>query len=382
MIDLIRLSLSDWLGLPHETGTPEEHLDLAMRWLCRAQDAAQGGGVARGYTLKYQSTYKKSGWLPPYPETTGYIIETFYDFAARAGQASYRDRAQRMAKWESEVQMESGAVQGAVLGFEQTPAIFNTGQVCFGWARAYEETKDETFLRSAQRAGDFLVHALDEDGAWRRHGSQYARSGVNVYDTRTAYGLARAWQVTKDAAHRDGASRNLAFAITRLRPNGWIEECCLTDNDHPLLHTLAYAAEGWIGGGAILEDSRFLEAGKRVADALLAKQRPDGGLAGRFDPSWNEAASWSCLTGDAQTSICWWRLFEITGEERYREAGRALNRYLMRTQRREDPNPAVVGAIKGSHPLWGGYGPFEYLNWAAKFFADALLLETRLDKKS
>jgi hypothetical protein len=381
MIDLVRLSVSDWLGLPHETGTPEEHLDAAMRWLCRAQDAARGGGVARGYTLKYQSTYNKSGWLPPYPETTGYIIETFYDYAARTGQAAYRDRAARMARWESEVQMESGAVQGAVLGFEQTPAVFNTGQVCFGWSRAYEETRDETFRQSAQRAGDFLVHALDEDGAWRRHGSQYARSGVNVYDTRTAYGLARAWQVTGDAAQRDAASRNLAFALSRLQPNGWIAECCLTDNDHPLLHTLAYAAEGWIGGGAILQDERFIEAGKRVADALIAKQRPDGGLAGRFDAQWNEAASWSCLTGDAQTSVCWWRLFEITGEERYRTAGRAVNRYLMRTQRREDPNPAVAGAIKGSHPLWGGYGPFEYLNWAAKFFADALLLETRLDTK-
>jgi len=382
MIDLIRLSLTDWLGLPQDTGTPLEHLEAAMRWLSRAQDAVPGGGVSRGYTLKWQSTYKKAGWLPPYPETTGYIIETFYDFAARTNQAAYRERAERMARWESEVQMANGAVQGAVLGFEQTPAIFNTGQVCFGWARAYEETKDESFRRSAQRAGDFLVHALDPDGAWRRHGSQYAREGVNVYDTRTAYGLARAGQATGDPAHREVASRNLAFAMTRLRPNGWIEECCLTDNDRPLLHTLAYAAEGWIGGGVILDDDRFVEAGRRVADALLAKQRADGSLAGRFDAAWNEAASWSCLTGDAQTSICWWRLFEITGENRYREAGRAMNRYLRRTQRREDPNPAVVGAIKGSHPLWGGYGPFEYLNWAAKFFADALLLEIRLDARS
>ena len=28
----------------------------------------------------------------------------------------------------------------------------------------------------------------------------------------------------------------------------------------------------------------------------------------------------------------------------------------------------------GSQPLWGGYGPFNYLNWAAKFYMDALLL--------
>ncbi|MBC8072612.1 MAG: hypothetical protein IAG13_30100, partial [Deltaproteobacteria bacterium] len=32
------------------------------------------------------------------------------------------------------------------------------------------------------------------------------------------------------------------------------------------------------------------------------------------------------------------------------------------------------GAIKGSHPIWGGYSPFTYPNWATKFFVDALLL--------
>ena len=31
------------------------------------------------------------------------------------------------------------------------------------------------------------------------------------------------------------------------------------------------------------------------------------------------------------------------------------------------------GGIKGSHPIWGGYDPFRYPNWAAKFFVDALL---------
>jgi hypothetical protein len=159
--------------------------------------------------------------------------------------------------------------------------------------------------------------------------------------------------VTNDASHKDGASRNLAFALTRLRPNGWIEECCLTDNDHPLLHTLAYAAEGWIGGGVILEDPRFIEAGKRVADALIAKLRPDGGLAGRFDSAWNEAATWSCLTGDAQTSICGGDSSRIRG----REAGRAMNRYPCAPSGAGILEPAVVGP-SGLASLWGGYGPF------------------------
>ena len=33
------------------------------------------------------------------------------------------------------------------------------------------------------------------------------------------------------------------------------------------------------------------------------------------------------------------------------------------------------GGIKGSHPVWGGYDPFRYPNWAAKFFADALMMD-------
>src|SRR5262249_17569419 len=140
MIDLARITLSDLLGPRSRTGTPREHLDAAMAWLCRAQDAVEGGGVSHGYTPKWQRAYGRAGWLAPSPETTGYIIETFYDYATLTGDGSYRDRASRMARWESQVQMDSGAVQGAVLGFERTPAVFNTGQVCFGWARAYEET--------------------------------------------------------------------------------------------------------------------------------------------------------------------------------------------------------------------------------------------------
>ena len=33
---------------------------------------------------------------------------------------------------------------------------------------------------------------------------------------------------------------------------------------------------------------------------------------------------------------------------------------------------AVRGAIAGSHPIWGRYSRFEFPNWAAKFFVDAV----------
>jgi hypothetical protein len=34
-----------------------------------------------------------------------------------------------------------------------------------------------------------------------------------------------------------------------------------------------------------------------------------------------------------------------------------------------------MGGVKGSFPVSGGYGRFQYLNWACKFSIDANLLE-------
>jgi DUF1680 family protein len=368
----------DALRLRHPVDRPERHLEAVMLWLCRAQDATGTGGVSRSYSLRFRRAHGRRGWLAAYPETTGYIIPTFLAYAAWARRAEYRERALRMAEWEIDVQMESGAVQGGVIGHTPTPAIFNTGQVLFGWAAAHRETGDPRFQKAAGRAADFLVEAQDPDGAWRRHGSRFARSGVNVYDARTAWGLLDASRITGDPRHREGALRNLRFVLTRQRANGWFEDCCLDDNRRPLLHTIAYTMEGLLEAGTIAGEAAFIDAARRAADALLARQRPDGSLGGRFDAEWRPAARWSCLTGDAQTSIVWLRLAEITADPRYADAARRMNQYLMSTQDLESADPGVRGGIKGSDPIYGEYGSHEYLNWAAKFFADALMLEARI----
>lgn len=371
-------ALRDALGGTHPAQSPSIHLRAVMDWLCRAQDAAGDGGVSRSYTLRHMPSHGRRGWLKAYPETTGYIIPTFFEYAAGEGGETFRERAVRMADWEARLQMDSGAVQGGVVGFPPSPAIFNTGQVLFGWARAHRETGSGPFREAARRAADFLVAAQDADGAWRRHGSRYARSGINLYDARTAWGLLEAFRVTEEERHREAATRNLDYVVSRQQPNGWFPECCLDDNERPLLHTLAYTMEGLLEAGVMLSEDRYVDAARRAADALLPLQRNDGGLAGRFDSDWRQAAGFSCLTGDAQTAIAWFRLFEVTGERRYLEAALRLNRFVAATQDLGATDPGVRGGIKGSHPIWGEYAPYEYLNWAAKFFADALLLELRL----
>jgi hypothetical protein len=50
-------------------------------------------------------------------------------------------------------------------------------------------------------------------------------------------------------------------------------------------------------------------------------------------------------------------------------------RFLKSLQDCTTANRNVRGALKGSHPIWGGYLFGTYPNWATKFFMDALLLE-------
>jgi hypothetical protein len=58
-------------------------------------------------------------------------------------------------------------------------------------------------------------------------------------------------------------------------------------------------------------------------------------------------------------------------------AARKGNAFVRRTVRIDGP-PDIRGGVKGSFPVDGDYGRFEYLNWAAKFTVDANIKELAL----
>ncbi|HXI09340.1 MAG TPA: prenyltransferase/squalene oxidase repeat-containing protein [Thermodesulfobacteriota bacterium] len=372
-----------YLAVPKKrTLDDSAHLEAASRWICSAQDASGDGGVARSYSIVYSPYFRARGWMPSYPETTGYIIPTMFDYSMLAGNRDAYERAVRMAEWESRVQLDNGAVQGGTIKEKPSPAIFNTGQVVFGWVRAFKETGDKKFLESALRAGDYLVREQDGDGAWRKNLSDYASGEMKTYtyNTRTAWALLCLYEVTDDTRFRDSALRNIEFALTQQLPNGWFRDNCLFNPAAPLLHTIAYAIRGVLEAGIFLQNPRFIDAAKKSADALLTRQRPDGSLAGRFDRDWAPGVEWSCLTGNAQTGIIWGRLFQVTKNAKYLEGLKKVNRFMKSVQLMTTGNPGIYGGISGSYPLGGNYGRYEVLNWAVKFYMDSLMMEGTVQK--
>jgi len=372
--DIVKL----YLTLPRNVTTEAmEHVHSAVQWIFRAQDAFGTGGVARSYSLAHNSFFQRRGWIACYPETTGYIIPTVFDYARVAGSEDAFERAVKMADWECAVQLSNGAVQGGTVEQVASPAIFNTGQVIFGWVRAFAETRKEKYLAAAVKAGDFLLREQDEDGAWRKNLSIHVArtSETYTYNTRTAWALTCLSEAANDAAYRAGAVKNIEFTLRRQLPNGWFKDNCIFDATQPLVHTIAYCIRGIMEVGSALGEDRYVKAARKAADALIERQHSDGGLSGRFDAQWRPTVNYSCLTGVAQMAVIWGRLFQITGDAKYLKAMKEANHYLKRLQVWQPKSPDIHGGMCGSFPIHGRYGKYEILSWAVKFFIDSLLLE-------
>jgi len=367
----------DILNLKYPVNSSQEHLIKTMQWLCNAQDATPDDGVARMYKLG-------EDWGASYPETTGYIIPTFLQYGAHYNDSETIDRAYRMTKWLQKIQHNSGYIQGGTIADKKSPAIFNTGQVLFGFCAAFNYFNDLTIKDNLVLAADYLVNNQDEDGHWRKNLSEFcsSKSDSYNYNIRTSWALYLAFKITNEKKYEESAIHNMGAVYKDALTNGWFKNNCLTDESQPLLHTIAYTLQGLIELRVLIsDDTNFqfvLSACENLSDSFLR----NNSLSGRYNALWEPTTTWRCLTGEAQMAIVWYRLWKITNDLKWKQCADKLINNLKATHQLVGGNTGVVGGIKGSHPIYGYYGKYEYLNWAAKFFADALMLSMNIETAS
>jgi hypothetical protein len=344
----------------------DTHLHASVSWLLQAQAANADGGVSAYYDLL------RCRWAPSYPETTGYIIPTLLDYACRYESDTVRQAALRMADYELSMQLPDGGFPG----FEgkatvKSPAVaFDTGQIMFGLLAAYEETGNNRYADAARRAGDWLVANQSKDGCWNDYLSQ---GTLHAIDARVSWALLCLSSVTNERQYQQSACRQLDWILCRQSPSGWIEHCSFDIGGPSVVHTIAYAVEGLLESGILVSAEKYIQAAQKGADVLLGNMDSRGYLAGAYNQDWKPAVSWSCLTGLVQMASVWLRLFDITGNPMYREGAQSAIKYVAATQRLRAAVTGVQGGIAGSSPIYGSYMRFKYPNWAAKFFADAVM---------
>ncbi len=345
------------------------HLEATVDWLCRAQDVRANctdrGGVSGGWSFE-------DGWLPSYPYTSGYLVETFVAAAGFVGRTDLLERSQRIIDWLLSIQRDDGAFPGHFGESGSHPVIFNTGQIMHGMLAGYHRFKKLRCLDAALRAGRWLARLQEGDGSWRR----YEHLGIShTYNTRTAWALLATGLVAGERSLVEAAVRNLDWAMAQQRDTGWFDKNAFAQAQQPFSHNVAYAIRGFIECGALLREDSYFAAAQRAAHALAKVQRADGWIAGTLDAQWRSKARYACLSGNAQMALCWMRLAQERGIDEFRDSAKRAVGFIKRQQRVADADLTVRGGVAGSAPIWGDFARFEFPNWAAKFFADALMMQ-------
>ena len=357
--------------------TPERKfaLDLAIDWLIKSIDPDTGGSRAN-YSIAFNGP---KGWSGPYPETTGYIIPTFLDLALYAEEYnSLEPRAITMGEWLLTVQFDDGAFPGNIYkkGKTNEKSIFNTGQIMLGLTRLYDHTREQKYLDSANRAAKWLVSQQAPSGEWQVY--NYVRGFSPSYYSRVSWPILKVFARNGDDTLKNGALSNLKSIQARQLPNGFIEGAGFKPGAPAVLHTLAYTIRGFLESALILNDESLWNTGYLFAEKVFRTFELKKQLYGTWNSDFTGERWYQCLTGNVQMAIIWMKIYQKTGDIRFlNTASKAIDAVVDHQVKRSlDGN--AVGGIAGSAPVYGRYMFFRYPNWAAKFFSDAILLESKL----
>ena len=353
-------------------------LRSVVDWIFHAQ--RPDGGIAAYYSLL-------TGYSESYPEVTGYIIPTLYDFGRLTGDLVARHAIYLATDWLLSLQMTSGAFPGGLhrsnrgLDNNAQPSVFNTGQILQGLVRAHAETHTETrkaeILKRALAAGDWLAAIQQPDGSWT--GRAAYQETAHTYYSMVSWALAQLAAESGDPRHAAAADRNIDWVLAHVKPSGWIDGINL--HGHPAyLHFIAYVIQGTLECGILRRRDDAVQAAAKPAWVLLRKFETHKRLLGTYEPDFRGGQRFACLTGNAQMSCVWLRLFEVTGDLRYLNAALKMNEMLKQLLAVKGRRGAV-GGVAGSYPIWGAYQPMRFISWGCKFLADALMLEQRLTRE-
>ncbi len=339
------------------------HLEAAVAFITRSIEQCNGRASSKGYKVG-------KGWLPPYRETTGYIIPTLLDVADHLDRPDLALTAENMGQWLSEVQEPDGGFIEHDLRQNTKPIVFNTGQILHGFNALIMRRGREDLVPHARRAGDFLVASADETGSFVRNEHF---DMAHAYNVRSAWALLTLGRLLGEKTYENVALANADWTMAQQTANGFFLNNIFQPGWNANTHGIAYVLQGLLEMHFISGRQTYLAAVRRTAERIISVYGTNRQLVSEIGENWQFLSGHLCLTGCAQLAIVFFRLFGLDGDKRYLDAGLHLLDDVAVTQDVTSSGKPHYGGIKGSQPIYGRYAPLQYPNWATKFFIDALL---------
>lgn len=368
----LRLILADKLELVGGVPTRKKSLEQIFTWIKASFDATEDGGSSAYYHLIH-------GWKNSYPETTGYLVPTLYEYAEVSGESVWKELADRAVNWLVEIQLDSGGWIGGQVGGSNEPRVFNTGMILDGMVDAYERTQDDRFLSAAIRGYNWICSTLDEKGLF----SEFNVSGGGSFDLLTIGCMKRVEQYI--GKNHDPLEKSITAHMAFQTQSAWWERCNFEGSysSTALLHHLGYTLDGLLIIHEIDNRPDCLELVKATSSKLLSLFEVNNKLPAYTTDDWKcfydldgKTKKYSlCLTGNAQIAIVFLKLAALTNDLRFSNAAHKLIDINAAIANRRFGSEGLNHGLAGSFPVTGNYQKVQIVNWAAKYHAESILLE-------
>jgi hypothetical protein len=356
--------------------TTSDHIDKAVNWICITQNNQPDDGVPATISFCCGKVISSGS----FPEVTGYIIKTLFDYSTIFNSLEVFESAVKACEFELNYQNDDGWFPEGSIGSLKGPSVFNTGQIVHGLIRAFHETGDDKYLTSCIKACDWIIKVQRADGAWSNYNY---RNLPRTYDSKVSESLLEVSKITDNKEYVQSAQRNLNYVLINQKFNGWFYNCDNTiENNHaPLLHLIGYTIDGLLNCYKLTGEEIYYKASKTPLEKLMHKfeitKKP---LPERFFSNWSSNSTSICVTGLAQISLCWSNLYNINDDNRFLNAALKMNDILKSIQFNYGGSK-IYGSLPGSYPFWGDYSSYAINSWGVKYYIDALISEYLIKSK-
>ncbi len=364
----------DKLNSVGKTPSPERSLENIFSWIKTSFEVNGDGGSSAYYKLG-------KGWKGSYPETTGYLIPTLYDYYYFTKNEEWKVMAKKAADWLLSIQHKEGGWQGLQVDEKCDLRVFNTAMILDGLIEAYRVEGDKKYLDSAIRGFEWTLSKMDARGFFVENNV----SDGGSFDTLVIACLCMVYQYLPEAdkvKYHSKIITALEGHVSLQQENGIFKRCNFNTSykNTSLLHHIGYTLDGLLISAEILDDQKYYAVAKKTALKLLSKFEVSIELPAFTNDDWSSykdlygMRSSLCLTGYSQIAIVFLKIYKHDNDLRFLSAALKIIDIVGSIGNYSSMNKGISYGLAGSYPLHGNYQPYQFVNWAAKYHAEAVLL--------
>ena len=304
-------------------------------------------------------------WSAPYPETTGYLIETLVQGSAFYPDMELQQLSEKQLDFFADIKNEDGSFS---MGDDNY--FFDNSQILFGLIELQKLTPNLLIDVYTEGLYYWLLDCINSKGTVVKN--NYVPNYCPSYYSRSLWAVLK-YEMLNGIPFSQKVRAFLNQILSLQSDNGAFKNWSFDGSASAFSHSIIYTYRGLWESALIINDQSLVEQLiKSVCDInkLIAAHK---GLAGSYDQFWNGDYAFICSAGNAQHAALLLEMYKYTMDEGLLDNIPLLLRPLNQSIKLDKASP-----VPSSIPIWGKYQRFRYTNWTQKFYSDALMSLLRL----